>query len=321
MEDTTMIYYEPEFFEDYYDKFLTTRISSGFYIDPDCRADVNKTAFYNHLTYFLINQEKKYGNSYSFLPPKCSILTKQDEKDNMYIDNYKITVIQDNKAIFRLTSDQFGFSATEESYSNNKYPLTKLLHLYQKKELTEQEKVKKLITKYVKNTRTIGGSFLWPLPPEGRRKCNYNTQRGIKGYLEDRVDLTLLEIKHALDKSYDKNQHTSDILYDEYMNEKTHIQEWFKHFDSFDRYVEYFMLDSFVKNGMPINILNGEPIDEYDIKNYKEQYQNTKKGQLQNLTGEEIITMLSNLESMIVKRSKNIENAIKQYIREKGINC
>lgn len=37
--------------------------------------------------------------------------------------------------------------------------------------------------------------------------------RGVGSYIEDRVDLTLLEIKHALDGEYHKSQHKDDILY------------------------------------------------------------------------------------------------------------
>lgn len=326
MNDTIKLsyYYELEasesFEKDYYD-FLSKaeqnkadyKDSEGSYIDPDSKDDVKKTRFYNHLTYFLKHQEEKYNKSYSFLPPSEAPLTTLKEQD-IYkgkLDEKKITVIQDGKPLFRLTSDQFGFSAAESIYDNIKYPLPKLLRSYQNKGLEERDKVKERITWYVINTRTIGGSFLWPVYPQGQYYCNYNTVRGRR--LEDRVDLTLLEIKHALDGSYDRGEHTSDILYKQYQNEKRHIKVWLKHFDSFEEYIEYFMLKPFVKDGMPINIINGKPLDDDYIKNYKEQF---KRRHLQNLKAEEICGMLDRLEGMILERSENMENVIKQYIKE-----
>lgn len=308
-------------FEKKYYDFLTKveennvdyKKSEGFYIDPD-----GVTEFYNHLTCFLNHQEKKYKKSYLFMPPKAAPLTTT-----------KITVIQNGEMLFRLTSDQFGFSADKRIYKYNndkynyykcyygKYPLANLLFLTQGEDQTKREEIKKQIARYVKNTRTIGGSFLWPVPPKGRCNCIYNTSRGIGSYLEDRVDLTLLEIKHALDGSYDKGEHTSDILYRQYQNGKRYIKEWLKHFDSFDSYVEYFMLEDFVekKDGkyVPINIINGEPLNDDYLKKYREQY---KKSSLQNLTEKEIRAMLEYLEKKILERSAKMENIIKLYYEE-----
>lgn len=326
-EEETMIsyYYEldaSKSFENDYNVFLekveenkaTYKDSEGSYIDPDCVGDVGKTEFYNHLTCFLNHQEreyKEYEKRYRFLPPSEAPRTTPKEKDNECIDKKKITVIpnDENEKPFRLTSDQFGFSAKETIYNSNQYPLANLLRLSQNKGSKEREKVKERITRYVINTRTIGGSFLWPVYPQGQYYCNYNIVRG--RWLEDRVDLTLLEIKHALDRSYDKGEHTSDILYKQYQNEKRHMKTWLDHFETFDEYVKYFMLEPFVKDGMPINIINDKPLDDDYIKNYKEQY---KRWHLQNLTAEEICGVLVRLEIKILKRSENMEKVIKQYI-------
>ena len=56
----------------------------------------------------------------------------------------------------------------------------------------DQAKAAEFLTKYVYTTRTLGGSFLWP---ESWHR-DYNMGRGNRSYIEDRVDLTLLEIKH-----------------------------------------------------------------------------------------------------------------------------
>lgn len=310
-------------FEKHYYDFLTKtednkadyKYSEGSYIDPDDCESVKITGFYNHLTCFLNHQEKKYKNSYLFLPPNEAPLTTTKEKD-IYedkLDDKKITVIQNGEVLFRLTSDQFGFSAKETIYKSNKYPLANLLRLSQNENQNKQKEIKELIARYVKNTRTMGGSFLWSIPPKekGTRKCYYNIKRG--KCLEDRVDLTLLEIKHALDGSYDNGEFTSDTLYNEYRNEKTYMKQWLKNFDSFDEYVEYFMFEPFVKDSIPINIVNGEPLNEDYIKKNREQY---NMQHVQNLAAEEIRAMLERLESMILKRSVNMENVIKTYYEE-----
>lgn len=282
--------------------------SEGSYIDPDSVSDVNKSNFYNHLTCFLNHQEEKYKKSYLFLPPsKAPMTTSEKIDDDMYdkLDEKKIVVTQSRKVLFRLTSDQFGFSATETKYNDNRYPLTNLLRLYQNSEPEERDKVKKRITQYVKNTRTIGGSFLWPVPPKGKRNCNYNQQRGVRNYLEDRVDLTLLEIKHALEGRYDNGEYASDMLYNQYRSEKTHIKTWLEHFGTFPEYVEYFMLEPFIaEDGWPINIVNGEPLNDNYIENYREH-------RLQDLSAEKLCDMLKRLECMILNRSKKMENVIK----------
>lgn len=318
-------YYEIEslnsFEKDYYD-FLTKveqnkadyKYSEGSYIDPDSVNDVNKVSFYNHLTCFLNHQEKENKKNYCFLSPDDAPLTKQEKEYDRYKDKHDksiITVMQDDNVLFRLKSDQFGFSAAETKYDNNKYPLAKLLRLCQNSESEEQDKVKKRITQYVKNTRTIGGSFLWPVPLEGNRDFCYNRLRG--RWLEDRVDLTLLEIKHALEGRYDNGEYASDMLYNQYRNEKLHIKTWLEHFGTFPEYVEYFMLEPFVKDDMPINIIDGEPLHEDYIIEYRKKY---NRQHIQTLTAKEICDMLERLERMILKRSEKMENVIKPYYEE-----
>lgn len=329
-EDINLRYYyeleASESFEEVYFHFLKKveqnearyKNLEGSYIDPDSVSDVKKISFYNHLTCFLNHQENylEKKEKFFFVPPSEARLTKQEKEYNQYKDKQDesiITVIQDNKIQFRLKSDQFGFSAAETKYVNNKYPLAKLLRLCQNSESEEQDKVKKRITQYVKNTRTIGGSFLWPVPLEGNRDFCYNRLRG--RWLEDRVDLTLLEIKHALEGRYDNGECASDMLYNQYRNEKTHIKTWLEHFGTFPEYVEYFMLEPFIaENGMPINIIDGKPLNEDYIKEYREQY---KRQHLKNLEeAEEICAMLRPLEIMILKRSKRMEDVIKPYYEE-----
>lgn len=353
-------YYELSCFEMDYSSFLKDRLSGGTkkygsYIDPDCVGDVRKTDFYNDLTVFLNGREKELKDEYSFLPPLRASQTQKwlEENENKnrkeWMDDYKISVVKNGEKLFCLTSDQFGFSAAESIFENGKderYPLVKLLYSSKGESNAEQKKIINRITKYVNNTRTIGGSFLWPVCPQGNKKraCSYNLSRGVDSYLEDRVDLTLLEIKHVINGRNNNNfeKCKSDIwLYDEYEKDgqgqkvNTHMKQWFDHFDSFQEYVEYFMLEPFCQKVMakenekgydyiPLNIIDREPVDEKKIDDYRKIYYKTKKkdrkGELQTLKKEGLIDMLKNLENMILERTAKMERAIESYREEQKIS-
>ena len=334
-------YYEPPCFETNYCDFLRDRLSGKerrccSYIDPDAVEDVTETSFYNDLTDFLNGREKELErelkNSYFFLPPLhapetykwLEKYTNEGHGDmEKLMDEKKMTVMQEKEQLFCLTSDQFGFSAADRIYEKKqgKYPLANLVYSCQGKSGAKQEEIIKKITKYVKNTRTVGGSFLWPVHPLKRKdrifsyNCTYNLRRGVGNYLEDRVDLTLLEVKHALDcavgnrgnyEEYGK----SDILYDLYEDDSTHMKEWLGHFGSFRVFVEYFMLEPFCEritvNGgrdyeyMPVNIIDGKAIDESKMEDIL-------KMKVRNLEGKAILNMLERLECMILARTANME--------------
>ncbi len=271
-------YYEPPCFETNYSDFLRDRLSGKerrccSYIDPDAVEDVTETSFYNDLTNFLNSREKEL----------------ERELKNSY---FFLPPLHAN-----------------------------LVYSCQGKSGAKQEEMIIKITKYVKNTRTVGGSFLWPVHPLKRKdrifpyNCTYNLRRGVGNYLEDRVDLTLLEVKHALDctvgnrgnyEEYGK----SDILYDLYEDDSTHMKEWLGHFGSFRVFVEYFMLEPFCEritvNGggdyeyMPVNIIDGKAIDESKMEDIL-------KMKVRNLEGKAILNMLERLEGMILARTANME--------------
>lgn len=349
-------YYEPSCFETDYSSFLKDRLSGGTkkygsYVDPDCVGDVRKTDFYNDLTDFLNGREKELEkelrSSYFFLPPAYAPQTpkwleKHEDKKNS-VDGKIITVEEKNDTdrLFRLKSDQFGFSAAETIYEENrrhKYPLSRLLYFYEEQKKEEQEKTINRITECVKNSRTIGGSFLWPVPLEGRCDFRYNMSRGVNSYLEDRVDLTLLEIKHVINGRNNNNfeKCKSDIwLYDEYEKDgqeqkvNTHMKQWFDHFDSFQEYVEYFMLEPFCQkvieedsekgyDYIPVNIIDGELIDEKKIDEYCKSTE--ENWAVRNLEEKEILNMLDRLEEMILIRTANMERAIESYRKEQKIS-
>lgn len=331
-------FYEPKHFEDYYSNFLAGKLSDGDgyygYIDPDCVADVGKTEFYNDLTDFLNEREKSCfeKDRYLYLPPSDAHGTQEWLKNHEEwsgltdkMDAKKIAVLKEGKRLFCLTSDQFGFSAFEGIYEKEnykRYPLVNLLHFCRGEREDEQKEIIERITEYVKNTRTLGGSFLWPVyqVKNNRYECRYNWKRGVGNYLRDRVDLTLREVKHALDCAVEqkcgynyKEYEKLDILYDEYEEDATHMREWLEHFGTFTNYVEYFMLEDFCEKMptaeesyeyIPISIIDGEVIRE-------EKEEIRKIVNVEVLEKKQIRDMLDRLEEMIRKRTEKMENAIK----------
>lgn len=337
--------YEPEDFENCYSNFLEEKLSGrepsgpSYYIDPDCEADIGKTEFYNDLTDFLNEREERFveerfieeKNKYLYLPPSESTgtakwLENHEGWGGLKRDPLKIAVLKNSEQnsgwLFRLTSDQFGFSAAEGIYEreDKRYPLVKLLYSCRGKCEEERKEIIGRITEYVKNSWTLGGSFLWPVL-DNRRISNYNTARGVGRGLEDRVDLTLLEVKHALDcageKKCDYKEYKKDILYAEYEKDATHMREWLEHFGTFTKFVEYFMLEPFCKmkptveesyEYIPINIIDGSGIEE---KKEKEEIKEIAK--VRDLQEKEILNMLDRLEGMILVRTANMERAVRCY--------
>ena len=344
-------YYEPEHFEDCYSSFLEGNLSNGYYsyIDPDCVEDVGKTDFYKDLTDFLNEREKDCideKDRYLYLPPldvheiaKWMENHEELKRFKNEMDAKKIAVLKDGRQQFCLTSDQFGFSAFEGIYGKEnyeRYPLAKLLYSCRGKCEEKRKEVIGRITEYVKNTRTLGGSFLWPVHQEGNnaRACMYNLRRGVGNYLEDRVDLTLREVKHALDcavelkcgyNNYEEYE-KFDILYDYYdyhKKDEMHLKKWLEHFGTFTNFIEYFMLKPFCKKMqtaegsyeyIPINIIDGREIGQE-----KGEIRNIVK--VRNLREEEILNMLNLLEKKILERTQNMEKTVKSYRENRKDKC
>lgn len=260
--------------------------SSGWgpYEDPDSLAGNKRinTKFYSDLCDFLNYSRKKYG---------CDKKTKYTySESDKYIKNESTNV--------ELVSDQFGFSA----------PSLKLSHPYDiylekcKKEGKNKDKAIDNVIKWVMESRTIGGSFLWPKDIWGDDKYGYNLARGgsiyRRSYIEDRVDLTLCEIKHYLN-NLNTEKYDNDILY-KYIKENSVGEKWIKSFGNFQGYVDYFCFNPFVdENYMPYDIVNSDIVngDKKNIKDGKEEKS------IFHLNIEELETMFNNINYMIIQRS------------------
>ena len=288
--------------------------SNKLYIDPDAKE--NK-GFYRDLSNFLnaarISRKNNKILSFEANEALYGMITVY------YKDKYG------NEQHFTVHSDQLGFSAVPKIYFRKNYPLSRYLEMQKNKSDKDPDAIAEFLANYVYTTRTIGGSFLWP---ESWYKV-YNMNRGNGkddksdnkdndqdnniGYIEDRVDLTLLEIKHYFkyreldDKK--KFKYSGDILFRYYDN--LDAQTWFGFFDSFEDYVDFFLFNDFVdkdkqtKEYTPINILTGKP--------FEKDYLNYEKGVLKKASEEELKEMLDLVMDKVKTRSENMEKLIAKY--------
>lgn len=186
--------------------------------------------------------------------------------------NYKtkstkgIFVVKDGKRIFQLKSDQFGFSA---GYGTNKrvYPYRAYFENLPDKMVADG--IDNIFGTswyrgWINETRKPGGSFLWPIDFENDGKDSYgnnsynpkyNSERGghcyssKKYYIQDRVDLTLYEIKEVYDNIITQNPNVrvkgnvlASVLY--YKNgEKSKTYHFLELFKDFETFVKVFGFD------------------------------------------------------------------------------
>lgn len=327
--------YEPENFEENYKAYLVDLLSTNYktypnkedaekerkriweqlggseiaysdiYIDPDNKKNEE---FYRELSNFLnVSRISRKNN-------KILSFEANEAPYGMITVHYKG---QNGKEYgFRLHSDQLGFSAVPCIYFRNNYPLSRYLEMQKKKLDKRKNKSNKatdavadFLAGYVYTTRTLGGSFLWP---ESWYKA-YNMSRGNGSYIEDRVDLTLLEIKHIYKFRELENQliYGKDHLLKQYKNQ--YADKWFGFFDSFEDYVDFFMFNDFVEdistNGkkeyMPINILTG--------KRFKTDYPGYEMDTLKDIKEYKLKEMLERVRDMVANRTKKMEDLINEY--------
>lgn len=269
------------------------------YNDPDNKKN---TDFYDKLANFLNASRisRKNNNILSFEANEApyGMITVY------YKDNYG------NKQHFTVHSDQLGFSAVPWIYFRKNYPLSRYLEMQKNKSDKDPDAIAEFLANYVYTTRTIGGSFLWPETLHEQ----YNKHRGNGSYIEDRVDLTLLEIKHIYEiRQWEKLlPYGGDILFQSCKNNDA--QTWFGFFKSFEDYVDFFEFNDFVENisktskkeYMPINILTG--------KAFETDYPRRQTDVLKEIEDEkQLKAMLERVRDMVAKRTKKMEDLINEY--------
>lgn len=272
--------------------------SYKLYIDPDAKENKD---FYSAMSDFLnasrISRKNNKILSFEANEVPYGMITVY------YKDQYG------NKQHFTVHSDQLGFSAVPWIYFRKDYPLSRYLEMQKNKLDKDPDAIAEFLANYVYTTRTLGGSFLWP----ESLWSTYNKNRGNGNYIEDRVDLTLLEIKHYFEyrelEDKKKFKYSGDILFSRY--KIPDAQTWFGFFDSFEDYVDFFMFNDFVhideqtKEYTPINILTGEPFEK-DYLNYQEDV-------LKGLEEYKLKAMLDLVMDKVAKRTKKMEDLINEY--------
>lgn len=207
---------------------------------------------------------------------------------------------QEGKEIapFYLRSDQLGFTAP----SNEKvHPYD----LYIKKTQNKDEAVKQ-VANWICDSRTIGGSFLWPRPFYDA----YNPQRGGKitssrrYYVQDRVDLTLWEIYYWY---HDENRSTIMKRCDK---RESNLWLWLTHFKDFSTYIKFFLFEDFVKESnkqlYPVDIITGEIREpQWGINGENPKIEITEKLDINIIQG-----MLERINNNVLNRSKNIADIL-----------
>lgn len=334
--------YAVEDFKKEYQRYLSLRNPGGYCPFKDI--DINNELFYRDLNKFL---KKTLGS--------------EELKFEVFKINSNFTIevtikVQDKEdKIFYLTSDQFGFSAPRNNGigtagvawgENKNHQYARYLRAGCNESGAEDMKMKKIefVTECIYETRTIGGSFLWPkVKTKGKWKSMYNMQRGVGCYIEDRVDITLYEIKcfykaysevrgkygifeeeyEAFKKIYEKG-YPDNILFKKQKQpdeEKRAIYQWLKIFETFGNYVDKLKFEpSFVmkkEDGQYLILdmesetpseLNDDKIEE--IRKQKKQKEKDKDQEVERHRA--LCTLLNNVKNGTIRRSEAIEKLLNE---------
>lgn len=239
------------------------------------------------------------------------------------------------------TSDTFGFSALFPRGNawkpEGNYPYVRYLEAKKEGKVENKEKCE-FVAKCIYETRTIGGAFIWPkVYLENHRNSMgkkvpgwhsiYNYYRGSNGYIQDRVDVTLFEIKSFFDIYKDKKEYLSfldsykekyreNVLFnyankpgkppytsEEKEKEMKAVFSWLSRFESFEDYVEKLFFTPFTikKN------------DEYWVKNLEEKniiLTRENITSISEMSSKQLHVFLSNLVEYTKERSNLMEESI-----------
>lgn len=261
-----------------------------------------------------------------------TFLNKQSKNENRYKYQTNPDCIFDSECGILLRTDQFGFSFKGKAAYDSKYPYGLFFQLVQSEKLSSDNLKEEIefIAECVNNTRTIGGAFIWPIVEGGGQyRSNYNMYRGVGSYIEDRVDLTLWEIKcfyqiyeKLSKKTYDafkekyNEVYEKNILFHYSKNESEYhtMYKFLTEFSTFENYSEFFCFEgNFVRKGKIVDIINSE-VSNNDIK-YLEDRKNidTNKKEIRNITKRvHLRRVLENVSSLIIMRSKIMEEKMKK---------
>jgi hypothetical protein len=308
-------------YKEFLQKLLEGKITGKgpYYQDPDKNNGKTHAAFCEALTIFLNAREDecmdKLSGRYYY---KCKELGR-----------YKQIAVYDKperqEPCFYLKSDQFGFSAPS---GNKNHPYDVYLQRV-KKEKKNIKDVIENVANWIYESRTMGGAFLWPMELNKKNKWNtnpsYNYVRG--NYLSDRVDLTLVEIKHIYDvkEKEDKEIANGDFLYNRY---KKNMKSWLDHFDNFNTFCEFFCFQDFVykvdDEHIPYDITKDWKEKKYCLESYleirdaqtKKNCRKVMENEFWNQDAEDWEQTLSFVNERIKRRTKAMEEIIAKNSKE-----
>lgn len=284
-----------------------------YYCDPDQTYEKGyKHQFFEHLEIFLNKREEEFKNKF------------KDEWGDKFKYEFEegkgIKVIINTNDFFYLKSDQLGFSAPSKE---KKHPYD----LYLEKKGNSDATIQK-VTEWIISSRTIGGSFLWPMPFYKQ----YNFRRGgaitsnRSKYIQDRVDLTLWEIYYLYQiidqiieqiENVGKNTIMKSCMVtcnneDTSNKDQSNLTKWLKHFKNFKTYVQFFCFCDFVRKEedeyKPVDLFTGQ-INE---PQWGEQGEHPEVQIKDDVDPDELVEMLEQLNDKILSRSQKIEKLIKK---------
>lgn len=275
--------------------FIEKEWNGDPYKDPD-EGKSSAIKYYEDLKRFLIKREEVVEGLHEVYEYSFDALS----------DPYGIKVTnKENDEFFYLKSDQFGFSS----------PSKKGTHPYDSYILNSNcsDEAIRNVADWIFNCRSLGGAFLWPMEKrkDGKWNCNpvYNTLRGGSstrrgpGYIEDRVDLTLLEIKSFFDGK-------QDSILSNQCKEGSNMRRWLSHFKRYEKFIEFFCFDEFVNkhNGyIPYDIIYSDFSSGnkkvVDLKTNTERQIYSKENPLNN---DDMKRMLQNVSILINERTKKM---------------
>ncbi|GEM_PF-5022518 len=102
----------------------------------------------------------------------------------------------------------------------------------------------KALAKMLLNTRNFAGSMVWP----NIKKSDFTVNQAKGFLLKDRMDLTLLNLKEYIDSGYNASACSCTQLGQAFED----YEEWYKHFKSFEGFIDYFCLNDFVSKNYEI---------------------------------------------------------------------
>jgi len=320
--------YAKKDFKSEYEKYLENPSEEKCpYKDIDA-ADNEDENFYMDLAEFLT---KALNSKYEFEKPN-----KPNKSDKPFAirfqDSNPPSENPDAKYIY-LRSDQFGFSAPRASMAWNgeiSYPYARYLsvNLDDNKGADEKEK-RRFVAECIYETRTIGGSFIWPIVNTSGKWCStYNKERGARTYIEDRVDITLHEVSCFYDVYSQIKEKYYSSFEEEYTDfieryeeecpknilfsrcqgedEKKAMYRWLKIFETFNGYVVALKFDDFV-----IKSEEGKYLIRDMASNGGESTLNIAKIKpIRQMNPDELYTLLTNVKERTESRSKAIEKVL-----------